>query len=327
MITVTGSLAFDYIMDYPGVFSEHIMPDKIHTLNLSFLVNTLNKQYGGTAGNIAYNLALLKSPVSIVGAVGHDFSQYGEFLKNAGVDISKIKIIEDEITSSAYIMTDSSDNQITAFYPGTMTKNSSLSIDGNPDLVVISPNDPKAMVKFADECKSRKIQYMLDPGMQLPSLDKNDLKNMINGATILIGNDYEIALLKEKTSLDYADLLSQVQVLITTLGSKGSIIQKEEQMIDVKSAKPNEVLDPTGAGDAYRAGFLAGYIKKFDLKVCGQMGSVASCFAIEKYGTTSHKFTVEEFRERYKQNFGEMLPDLSLRGSGEAGDEAIFHIK
>lgn len=308
MITVTGSLAFDYIMDFPGVFSEHIMPDKIHTLNLSFLVNTLNKQYGGTAGNIAYNLALLKSPVSIVGTAGHDFSEYSEFLKNSGVDISNIKILEDKFSSSAFIMTDQKDNQITAFHPGAMTESSSQSLeDIKTEFVVISPNDPKAMVKYSKQCQDKKIPYMLDPGMQLPSLDKNDLKNMINGATILIGNDYEIALLKEKTSLDYAVLLNQVQVLITTLGQTGSIIQKAEQMIDVKSAKPDEVLDPTGAGDAYRAGFLAGYIKGLYLKVCGQMGSTASCYAIEKYGTTQHKFTIPEFRERYKQNFGEEL--------------------
>lgn len=308
MITVTGSLAFDYIMDFPGIFSEHIMPDKIHTLNLSFLVNTLNKQFGGTAGNIAYNLALLKSPASIVGTVGHDFSEYSEFLKNSGVDISNIKILEDKFSSSAFIMTDKQDNQITAFHPGAMTESSSQSLeDVKTEFVVISPNDPKAMVKFASECKNKKIPYMLDPGMQLPSLDKNDLKNMLNGAAILIGNDYEIELLSNKIQVTSNKLLEDVEILIITLGKMGSIIQKGEQLVDVKPCKPKEVLDPTGAGDAYRAGFLAGFIKKFDLKVCGQMGSVAACYAIEKYGTTQHKFTVEEFKERYRKNFGEEL--------------------
>ncbi|MBI2039725.1 carbohydrate kinase family protein [Candidatus Microgenomates bacterium] len=319
MITVTGSLAFDHIMDFPGIFAEHIMPDKIHQINLSFLVNTLKKQKGGTAGNIAYNLALLTVPVSIVGAVGADFSSYEEFLKQAGVDTSHIMVLEDESTSSAYIMTDKSDNQITAFYPGAMTENPSLSLEANSDLVVISPNDPKAMVNFANQCQTLNIPYMLDPGMQLPTLDAEDLKNMLNGATILVGNDYEISLLSDKLQVTSDKLLKKVKVLITTLGEKGSIIQtagfpdspsrsqSPPGRWSIKAGKPSEVVDPTGAGDAYRAGFLAGYTKGFDLKTCGQMGSVASCYAVEKYGTTSHKFTVQEFCERYRQNFGAEL--------------------
>ncbi len=306
MITVTGSLAFDHIMDFPGKFADHIMPDKIHQINLSFLVNTLQKQKGGTAGNIAYNLALLNSPVSILGAAGSDFSEYGKFLQDAGVDISKIKIIENESTSSAYIMTDKSDNQITAFYPGAMSENSKLTL-GNSEFAVISPNDPKAMMKFTRECQELKIPYMIDPGMQLPALDPEELKNMVNGATILIGNDYEIALLKEKTGLNERALLSQVKILITTLGENGSTIQSGLKTIQVSSAKPAEVVDPTGAGDAYRAGFLAGYLKGLGLKICGQMGSIAACYAIEKYGTTSHKFAVDEFKKRYQENFGEEL--------------------
>lgn len=303
MITVTGSLAFDNIMNFDGKFGDHIMPDKIHQINLSFLAKTLKKQNGGTAGNIAYNLALLQTPVSIVGAVGNDFSQYSDFLKQAGVDLSGIKIIENESTSSAFIMTDLSDNQITAFYPGAMSENSSLEID-QTSFAVISPNDPKAMINFAKQCQEKNIPYMMDPGMQLPALNQEDLKNMINGATILIGNDYEIALLKEKTGLSDQDLLSQVKILITTLGEKGSTIQLLEKTYTIAPGKPKEVLDPTGAGDAYRAGFLAGYLKELDLQLCGQMGSIASCFAIEKYGTTSHSFSEEEFQQRYKQTYG-----------------------
>lgn len=306
MITVTGSLAFDTIMDFQGKFGDHIMPDKIHQINLSFLVNTLKKQNGGTAGNIAYNLALLDQQVSIVGAAGSDFLEYGEFLKNAGMDTSKIRIIDNDSTSSAFIMTDKSDNQITAFYPGAMKENSSLSIDGNPTMVVISPNDPAAMINFTKQCQQKNIPYMLDPGMQLPALDSEDLKSMISGATILIGNDYEIALLCDKLALSGVEgLLESVKILITTLGEKGSIIQTKDQKIEVQPAKPTSVVDPTGAGDAYRAGFLAGYMKELDLKVCGQMGSIAACYAVEKYGTTSHTFSKEEFESRYKENFGE----------------------
>ena len=308
MITVTGSLAFDNIMDFPGKFADHIMPDKIHQINLSFLVNTLKKQKGGTAGNIAYNLALLKSPVSILGVAGTDFSEYDKFLKETGVDTSNIKIIAGESSSSAFIMTDLSDNQITAFYPGAMKKAISLSLEGlKTDFLIISPNDPQAIIKLAKEAQSLNIPYMLDIGMQLPALNSLDLKQIISGSAILIGNDYEISLLKEKSGLSEQELLSQVKILITTLGEKGSIVQTKDKKIEVSAGKPEKVADPTGAGDAYRAGFIAGYLKDLDLKICGQMGSVASCYAIEKYGTTNHKFTLEEFCERYKENFGETL--------------------
>ncbi len=307
MITVTGSLAYDTIMDFPGKFGDHIMPDKIHQINLSFLVNTLNKQKGGTAGNIAYNLGLLKTPVSIVGAVGNDFSQYGKFLEQSGVDISKIKIIPDESTSSAFIMTDQSDNQITAFYPGAMKDNSSLLIDGTSEMVVISPNDPAAMTAFTNQCQEKGIKYMMDPGMQLPRLQKEDLEMMIKGAEILIGNDYEVELLMSKLKWQMANLLENAKIVITTLGEKGSVIQTKDQTIEVRAAKPKQVVDPTGAGDAYRAGFLAGLSKNFDLKICGQMGAIASCYAVENYGTTSHRFTVQEFSDRYKENFGEQI--------------------
>src|SRR3989344_3125665 len=296
MITVTGSLAFDHIMDFEGKFGDHIMPDKIHQINLSFLVKTLQKQKGGTAGNIAYNLALLNTPVSIVGAVGGDFSEYSEFLKKAGVDTSSIKIVQNESTSSAFIMTDLSDNQITGFYPGAMGENISLSIP-QTDFVVISPNDPTAMVKFAKEAQEKEVDFLMDPGMQLPSLNTDQLQEMIKGATILIGNDYEIALLKEKLSLSEEQILNQVKILITTLGEKGSTIQSASETITVAAGKPNEVVDPTGAGDAYRAGFLAGYLKGLDLKECGQMGSVAACYSVEKYGTTTHSFTLDKFQQ------------------------------
>jgi adenosine kinase len=311
VITVTGSLAFDHIMDFPGKFSDHIMPDKIHQINLSFLVNTLSKQRGGTAGNIAYNLALLKIPVGIVGIAGVDFPEYAKFLQNAGVDISKIQAAQNNLTSSAFIMTDKADNQITAFYPGAMEFADKLSLQEiTTDLVVISPNNPQAMVNFSKQCQTLKIPYMLDPGMQLPALSPGDLKEMLNGAEILIGNDYEISLLKEKLTLDEEQILNQVKILITTLGEKGSRVQTKNDNLEIKAAKPTAVLDPTGAGDAYRAGFLAGYSKNLDLKICAQMGGIASCYAIEKYGTSNHTFTVEEFNKRYQENYEEELKEI-----------------
>lgn len=310
MITVTGSLAFDYIMDYQGVFSDHIMPDKIHQINLSFLVNTLKKQKGGTAGNISYNLALLKSSVSIFAAAGNDFDEYSDFLKNSGVDISNIQIIKDQPTASAFIMTDLSDNQITGFYPGAMTDSVNYSLKdlkNKPEFVVISPNDPKAIIKLSQECRELNIPFMVDIGMQLPALESEEIRQILQGSAVLVGNDYEISLLKEKTSLDDQQLISLAKILITTLGAKGSTIQNSKKIFAIPAAKPLKVLDPTGAGDAYRAGFLAGFLKGLDLQICGQIGAVTSCYTVEKYGTTSHKFTVPEFCERYKENFGETL--------------------
>ena len=300
-------MAFDIIMDFPGRFSDHIDPTKIHILNLSFLVDSLKKQKGGTAGNIAYNLALLEIPVSILGSVGEDFDEYQTFLQKAGVDVSNIKIVKNEQTSQAFITTDKADNQITSFYPGSMKNNSSLKIvdlSEKPEFTVISPNDPKAMINFALECQKLEIPYMFDPGMQLPRLTNQDLITGIKGAKILIGNDYEIGLLSSKLKVKSEKLLENIKILITTLGEKGSIIQTKDQNIRIKAAKPKEVIDPTGAGDAYRAGFLAGYLQGLDLKVCGQMGSVTACYSVEKYGTTTHSFTMDEFQQKYKENYG-----------------------
>ncbi len=308
MITITGSLAFDYIMDFKGKFGEHFMADKLHQISVSFLIDSLSKQRGGNSGNISYTLSLLNTPASILSTAGNDFSEYDKFLKDHGIDTSHIKILDSKSTATAFIMTDLQDSQISAFYPGAMSENTNLSLNGiKTDLVVITPDIPEAMVKFAKECQDQNTPYMLDPGMQLPALSSEDLKNMIHEATILVLNDYELSLLTEKTNLSEEEILKQVKILIITLGEKGSVIKSGSEALEVAAAKATEVLDPTGAGDAYRSGFLAGYVQKLPLKTCGQMGSIASCYAIEKYGTSNHKFTIQEFCERYKQNFGEEL--------------------
>ncbi|MDO8618962.1 MAG: carbohydrate kinase family protein [Candidatus Daviesbacteria bacterium] len=309
-ILVTGSLAFDLIMDFPGNFADNIDPTKLHILNLSFLVDRLKKERGGTAGNIAYGLALLRTKVAVLGAVGEDFADYAKFLELAGVNIKSIKTIKDESTAQAFIITDKKDNQLSAFYPGAMNKNTLLritSLKSRPTMVVISPNHPKAMINITKQCRKLKIPYLYDPGMQLPSLKDDELKQGITGAKILIGNDYEIGLIKSRLKLDSQDLLKQVDILITTLGEKGSLIETENSSIKIAPGKPRVVDDPTGAGDAYRAGFIAGLTRGFDLKTCGQMGSIASCFAVEKYGTTNHTFTTAQFCKRYQQTFKSTL--------------------
>jgi adenosine kinase len=309
-IVITGSLAFDLIMDFDGKFAEHIDPTKLHILNISFLVESLKRERGGNSGNMAFTLSLLGIPSSILSNAGDDFEPYAEFLKSHNIGTEDIKIIKEESTATATIMTDKADNQISAFYPGAMKQNINLSlkeIKSAPEFAVITPDLPKAMVKFALECKELKISYLFDPGMQLPRLSDEQLLSGIEGAEILVANDYEMGIITKRLMINESGLMNKVKILITTLGEKGSVIQTQEQKIEIAPAKPEEVKDPTGAGDAYRSGFLAGYLRDLDLKTCGQMGSIASCYAIEKYGTTNHVFTIEEFLERYKENFGEEL--------------------
>lgn len=309
-IIITGSLAFDLIMDFPGKFGDHIDPNKLHILNISFLVDNLKKERGGNSGNIAYTLSLLGTKSSILSNAGDDFEPYSKFLKENQVGTEDINIISGESTATAIIMTDKSDNQISAFYPGAMKQNTNLSLKTlkrKADFAVITPDLPEAMEKFVKECKELKLTYLYDPGMQLPRLSDEQLTSGVEGAEILIANDYEMGIIEKRLKINDLGLMKKVKILITTLGEKGSVVQTKDQRIEIASAKVEEVLDPTGAGDAYRSGFLAGYLRGFDLKVCGQIGSIASCYAIEKYGTTRHGFTISEFKARYKENFSEDL--------------------
>jgi len=315
-VVVTGSLAFDYIFDFPGKFSDHILPEKIHQINLSFLVKKMSRQRGGTAGNIAYNLALLGIKPLILATAGYDFRDYKKELEEVGVDTSMIYIIEAEPTASAFIFTDKVDNQITGFYPGAMSHTEKLVLtrlhlvrgvtSERDPFVVVSPNEPSAMIKFAKECQNLGIPYLFDPGMQLPRLSAKDLKLGIEGAKIVIGNDYEMALIYKKLNIKkkkYIEKIKKNKIFITTLGKKGSVIESDGKTYKIPPAKAKQVLDPTGAGDAYRAGFLAGYLRGFDMETCGKMGSVCAVYTVEKYGTQTHKFSLGEFKKRYKENF------------------------
>ncbi len=307
-IIVTGSLAFDFIMNFPGKFSDHILPEKIHEINLSFLVNTMTRQNGGTAGNISYNLALLGQNPSLLAVAGNDFENYKKSLDKAGVDTSSVSVIEDEPTASAYIFTDKVDNQISGFYPGAMNASTNLRIkdyelkNESKVFVVISPNEPRTMVNLAKECIKMNLDYMFDPGMQLPRLSDDEVKKGIEGAKIVVGNDYEMSLITKKIGLPKE---KTSKIWITTMGGKGSVIEHNGEKYSIPPAKPDEVLDPTGAGDAWRAGFLAGFLTGQPLDICGRMGSVCSVYTVEKYGTQTHKFNKKEFRKRYRDNFKE----------------------
>ncbi|MBU0619187.1 carbohydrate kinase family protein [Patescibacteria group bacterium] len=306
MIVVAGSIAFDFIMNFPGRFADQIMPDKIHILNLSLLTDKLRKNYGGTAANTAYNLALLGEKPAILATAGKDFSAYKKFLNKAKVNTQYIKIYKNDYTSNYFALVDQSDNQIGGFYIGAMTKASHLSlkkIKPKPRFMILGPTVPQTIIQLAQECQKLNIPYLFDPGVQIPELSASQILTGLRQTEILIGNDYEIAMLKKKTSLNQSALLKQVKILVTTLAEKGSVIKTQNKTITIKAAQPKNTCDPVGAGDAFRAGFVSGYLKNFDLKACGQMGSVSAAYTVEKYGTTTHRFTKKQFCDRYKLNF------------------------
>jgi len=300
-IIVSGSLAYDRIMDFPGHFSDHILPEKIHVLNVSFTVNGMTEKFGGTAGNIAYALTLLGEKPLILAAIGHDYHRYFEWLARNDITSEGIKIIEEEFTASAYITTDQADNQITGFNPGAMRHPSSLDFDKvNPkeSIVIIAPGNLEDMMKYSQTCKERSINYIFDPGQSLPMWNAQDLTRCIEGSSILISNDYELELIIHKIELDRRALLKRTKTIVTTLGEIGSHICTPDCEIDIPAIEPKRVLDPTGAGDAYRAGLLKGLIQGKDIEQCATMGSVCASFAVENYGTQEYSFTPEEFKER-----------------------------
>jgi adenosine kinase len=309
-VLVCGSIAFDHIMDFPGLFKDQILPDKIHALNVSFLVNSLKKMRGGTAANISYNLALVGEAPVILGTAGQDFVEYQNWLNQSGVDTSLIKILADDYTASCFITTDLANNQITGFYPGAMAHDPELSLKTvdrkDTALVVIAPTEPTAMIKWALECRELGVPYLFDPGMQIPRLSGDDLRRGILGARIVIFNEYEYTLMLEKTGLTREEILSSVDLLVETLGGKGSFLGTKHKRVHVQAAKPVEVVDPTGAGDAYRAGLIKGYFEGASLEKTGQYASITAVYAVEHKGGTNHKYTIAEFNQRYQENYGGM---------------------
>jgi adenosine kinase len=295
-------------MDFPGRFSDHILPEKIHILNVSFLVDTLKRQRGGVAGNIAHNLALLGERPIILAAAGEDFQDYAKFLSAEGIDISHIRIIPGDYTASAFITTDLADNQITGFYPGAMGHADLLSLkEFDPkkiEFVLIAADKPSVMVKYARECQELGIPYIFDPSQQIVRLSNEELQIGIQGAKVLIGNDYEIQLILNRFKATEQDLLKHVTFLISTLGEKGSRIHTRYGVVEIPIAKPKEITDPTGAGDAYRAGIIKGMIRNWPLEVMGRVAALSAVYAIESYGAQEHHYTKTEFVKRYQENFG-----------------------
>lgn len=312
-VVVAGSLAYDHIMDFPGNFKDHILPEKMHVINLSFLVGELRKQRGGCAANIAYTLALLDEPSTIVATAGHDFGDYRAWLAGHGIDVSRIVALEDEITASCFITTDRANNQITGFFPGAMRRARELSLaalaPAEATLTIVAPDDPEAMVRHCDEARARGLRLLFDPSFQVIAFDGPTLVRCARGAEALFVNDYEFAVFQEKTEYAGDRLFDLVSMAVVTLGDQGShILRRDEPTIEIPAVPISGVVDPTGAGDAYRGGFLAGLARGLELASCGRLGSLAAAYAVERYGTTSHFYTREEFAARYRAAFDLPLP-------------------
>jgi adenosine kinase len=306
-IIVSGSLAYDRIMDFPGFFSEHILPEKIHVLNICFQVNGVKEKFGGTAGNIAYALSLMGEKPEISATFGQDYQRYRDWLDSNRISTQNIKIIEDEFTACAYITTDRSDNQITGFNPGAMRHSSSLDfdrLDPRKTLMIVSPGNLEDMVNYPLLCKDKGIDYIFDPGQSLPMLEAKDLAQAIEGCRILISNDYELDLIMNKTGLNKEALLERAGVVIVTMGELGSKVFKPNQEITIPAVKPMKIEDPTGAGDSYRGGLISGLVQGLEIEQCARMGSVCSSFAVESYGTQEYRFNPEDYNVRLKRFSG-----------------------
>lgn len=310
-IVVTGSLAYDYIMNFPGYFKDHILPDKVHMLTVSFLVDSMRRMRGGVAGNIAYSLALLGEHPLVVATAGQDFGEYRSWMERQGIDASGIVEIADDFTASCFINTDQSNNQIVAFYTGAMAHSKNLSLAGlglgADDIVVISPTDPEAMTRYVRECQQLGIPFVFDPGKQTPRLEAEQILLGLTGASVLIGNDYEYAMLAKKIGWTEAALIGAVPLTVVTRGEYGSSIYSTEtngQPTDIPIAPVSEVRDPTGAGDAYIAGLVFGLAHKLPLPVTGRIAALMAAYTIEQRGCQEHTFTLIEFAERYTSAFG-----------------------
>ena len=305
-IVVTGSIAFDYLMSFPGRFTEHFLPEHIDRVSLSFLVDTMDKRRGGCAPNIAYTLALLGERPLLMATAGEDFGEYREWLESAGVDTTLVRRVAGKFTASFFCSTDQHNNQIASFYTGAMADAGELSFRTVHDcgLAIISPNDPGAMLQYADECRTLGIRHVFDPGQQCTRMSGDELREGAVGATIVICNDYEFELLKQKTGLGEADILAGSEALIVTRGEDGSSVLTPRGRLDIPAVTPRRIVDPTGVGDAFRGGLLKGLAAGCSYQTSAQMGSVAATYALEHLGGQSNTYSWAEFCRRYEEHFG-----------------------
>lgn len=306
-ILVSGSLAYDRIMSFPGSFADHILPDKIHILNVCFLVDGLEEKFGGTAGNIAYCLKLLGEEPTIVATAGKDFAAYEAWLRHCGIAIGGIRRVNNEFTAGAYITTDRSDNQITGFNPGAMKHSAEYPVDDcDPadTIAIVAPGNLADMQDYPRRYKAKGIPVIVDPGQNIPAFSGEALTEMLTGATYLVSNDYELQLIENATKLTLAEIVARTGAVITTLGENGSVIRQGATETAIPPCPAGEVKDPTGAGDAFRAGFIKGLTMGKTPVEAARLGSVSAAYAVEHHGTQEHRFTWPEFTARYAAAFG-----------------------
>ena len=326
-VVVTGSIAYDYLMRFPGRFVEHILPDQLDHVSLSFLVDEMRRQRGGCAANIAYNLALLGERPRLMGTVGQDFGEYREWLEAHGVDTSLTREEPDLFTASFFVNTDQDGNQIASFYTGAMARARELSFRGldagEIDLVVISPNDPEAMVKYAAECRALGIPYLYDPSQQIVRLSGEALQAGVEGCDLLVVNEYEFELLQKRTGMS-ADAVrsAPARACVVTRGAEGSRIWAEGEVYDIPVVPPERAADPTGVGDAFRAGLIKGLALGLPWDLAGRMGSLAATYALEAPGPQSHRYTPAEFVARFRHHFDDRGALDPLCGGAREGRES-----
>ncbi|MBU1001215.1 MAG: carbohydrate kinase family protein [Proteobacteria bacterium] len=307
-IYVSGSLAFDRIMSFPGKFADHILADKIHILNVCFVGNGLTERFGGTAGNIAYSLALLGEKPVILSSAGWDFDHYHKRLMDLGLPMEGVHMVSGELTANCHITTDMSDNQITCFNPGAMNEQCRYEFNGvnvAEDLAIVSPGNLVDMIELPRKYKQMGLKYIFDPGQNITALAGKDMAESIDGSWALISNDYELEMIMKATGLSREQIQAKTKNLITTLGEKGSMVYAEDGTVtEVPTAKLDAVVDPTGAGDAYRAGLLKGLSLGLPLAKAAFVGSACAKWSVERLGTQEHHFSQDEFWKAYEDNFG-----------------------
>jgi adenosine kinase len=304
---ICGSVAYDTILVFPDRFQTHILPDKLHTLNVSFLVPEMRREFGGCAANIAYGLKLLGDQGIAMATAGHDFAPYRERMISQGLPVDHIRLVEDTFTAQAFITTDLGNNQITAFHPGAMQfAHLNKVSDAGPGITlgIVAPDGRQAMIEHAAQFHAASIPFIFDPGQGMPMFGGDELKAFIRQARWLTLNDYEWSMLQQKTGLTAAEVASQVDALIVTMGAEGSMIYTGGQTLRIPSAKPKAVIDPTGCGDAYRAGLIHGLLHGSDWETIGRTASLMGAIKIESRGPQNHRFTRTEFDQRYQDNFG-----------------------
>lgn len=305
-IVVTGSIAYDYLMSFPGRFTEHFLPEHMHRVSLSFLVDSMDKRRGGCAPNIAYTLSLLGERPRLMATAGQDFGEYRQWLEAAGVDTSLVKVVDGKFTASFFCSTDRESNQIASFYTGAMANAAELSFRTVADcrIAIISPNDPAAMVQYAEECRTLGVPFIWDPGQQCARMSGDELREGIEGAALVICNDYEFELIRQKTGLDEMAVLEHAGALVITRGENGCSVIDVSGRTEVPAVPPHRIVDPTGVGDAFRSGFMKGMAHDAPYPVCAQIGTVAATYALEHLGGQSHAYTWREFVSRYEEHFG-----------------------